>query len=222
MQNFDTPSPITVVLNIPAGRVQLTASDRSDTRVAVLPSEASKKRDVKAAEQTTVEFRDGVLSIATADPNRILGSSGSLEITIELPAGSRVEGKAGAAELYSTGRLGVVGFEGGYRVVKLDEVAGAELKVHTGEVSVARLTGSARIVNGMGDITVDEAVEGAVEVSTGAGNLSVSAARGVSATLDAGTSYGRVNNALNNSDGAAAGLKVKATTGKGDITAVSL
>src|ERR1700756_1354712 len=124
MQTYQTPSPVTVVLDIPAGQIRLVATERTDTTVEVLPSGASKRRDVKAAEQTTVEFADGVLRIATADPNKVLGSSGSLDVTIALPAGSRIEGKAGAAELSSSGRLGTVSFDGAYRTVELDEIAG--------------------------------------------------------------------------------------------------
>ncbi|MGW1056205.1 hypothetical protein [Streptomyces sp. NPDC002521] len=45
-------------------------------------------------------------------------------------------------------------------------------------------------------------------------------AAGVSAALDAGTSHGRVSNALRN-DGTA-GLEIRATTSNGDITARSL
>jgi hypothetical protein len=222
MQKFDTPSPVSVVLEIPAGRVRFVATERTDTTVEVLPAEASKKRDVKAAEQTAVEYADGVLRIVTADPNKLFGSSGSLDVTVALPAGSRVEGKAGAAELSSTGRLGEVVFDGGYRAVELDEVGGAQLKVHTGAVSVARLTGSAQITNGQGDISVAEAVAGTVELRTGSGNLSVTAAPGVSGTLEASTAYGRISNAMKNADGAGAGLVVKATTSQGDITAGSL
>ena len=63
MQKFDTPAPISAVLDIPAGRIQFIAADRADTTVEVLPADASKSRDVKAAEQTTVEYADGVLRI---------------------------------------------------------------------------------------------------------------------------------------------------------------
>lgn len=222
MKKFDTVGPISVVLDIPAGRIRFVAGDRADATVQVLPAQASKKRDVKAAEQTGVEYRDGVLRIATADPHRIFGSSGALDVTVELPAGSRVEGRAGAAELRSTGRLGEVVFEGGYRTVDLDETAGARLKVHTGDVAVARLTGPAQISTGKGDITVAEAGAGEVELRAESGTISVTAAAGVSATLDAGTGYGRISNALKNVDGAAAVLTVKATTAHGDITATSL
>ena len=56
MQKFDTPAPISAVLDIPAGRIQFIAADRADTTVEVLPANASKSRDVKAAEQTTVDY----------------------------------------------------------------------------------------------------------------------------------------------------------------------
>jgi hypothetical protein len=42
-----------------------------------------------------------------------------------------------------------------------------------------------------------------------------------SASLDAGTSYGRIRNAVKNTGGAA-DLDIHATTGRGDITASSL
>jgi hypothetical protein len=221
MQKFDTPNPVSVIVEIPAGQIRFVASERTDTTVEVLPAEASKKRDVKAAEQTAVEYSEGVLRVVTADPNKLFGSSGSLTVTIALPAGSRVTGKAGAAALASTGRLAEVVFDGGYRTVELDEVGTAQLKVHTGEVTVARLTGPAHITNGQGDITVAEAVAGVVELRTGSGNLSVTAAPGVSGTLDASTTYGRISNAMQNTDGAGSALTVKATTSQGDITAAS-
>ncbi|MFD0147977.1 hypothetical protein ACWGQ4_03625 [Streptomyces sp. NPDC055721] len=50
MQKFDTPAPVSVVLDIPAGRIRTNAADRTDTTVEVLPLDASKSRDVKAAD----------------------------------------------------------------------------------------------------------------------------------------------------------------------------
>ena len=222
MQNFATPGPVSVVLEIPAGAVRLVATERTDTVVDVQPADASKKRDVKAAEQTAIAFQDGVLSVTTAESHRVLGGSGALHVTIELPVGSRLDGKAGAAELHTTGRLGDVAFDGGYTVVSIEEAAGAVLKVHTGDVAINCLTGSAQVRNGKGDITIAEAHAGQVELRADMGNLSVTAAPGVSATLDADTAKGRITNTLRNTEGAAAGLAVKATTSHGDITAASL
>ncbi|MEV5314725.1 MULTISPECIES: DUF4097 family beta strand repeat-containing protein [unclassified Streptomyces] len=221
MQKFDTPAAVTAVLDIPAGRIQLIAADRADTTVEVLPANAAKSRDVKAAEQVQVVYSDGVLRIEAPEAkNRVLGQSGSVEVTVQLPAGSRVEANAAAAEFRGVGRLGDVALTGGHRSVKLDEAASARLAALDGDVTVGRLGGPAEISTQRGDIQITEAVRGTVTLRTGQGGISVGAARGVSASLDAGTGYGRVSNTLKN-DGTAE-LDIHATTGQGDITARSL
>ncbi|MDN3296183.1 DUF4097 family beta strand repeat-containing protein [Streptomyces ficellus] len=223
MQKFDTPAPISAVLDIPAGRIRFIAADRADTAVEVLPADASNGRDVKAAERTEVAYGDGVLRIGAAPAkNRILGSSGSIEVTIQLPAGSQVEVKAASAEFRGVGRLGDVAFEGAQGSVKLDEAASARLTLLAGDVSVGRLGGPAEISTQKGDIHIAEAVRGTVVLRTESGEVSIGAARGVSASLDAGTAHGRIHNALKNTDGAAAGLTIHATTAYGDISARSL
>ena len=221
-QKFDTPAPVSAVLDIPAGRLQFIAADRADTTVEVLPANAAKSRDVKAAEEIEVAYGDdGVLRIAApAAKNRILGNSGSVEVTVQLPAGSRIEGKSAAAELRGVGRLGDVVFEGAYRQIKIDEVASLHLTAVDGDVVVGRLSGSSEISTARGDIRISEAVRGTLVLRTESGDISVGAATGVSAALDAGTGHGRVSNSLKN-DGTAE-LDIRATTNHGDITARSL
>jgi DUF4097 and DUF4098 domain-containing protein YvlB len=220
MHKFDTPTPISAVLHIPAGRVQFIAAERADTTVEVLAANPAKSRDVKTAEQTTVEYADGVLRIETPVEDRYRGPSGSIEVTVKLPAGSQVEGKTAAAELRTVGRLGDVAFEGAYRRIKLDETEGLRLTALDGDVEVGRLGGPAQISTVRGDITIAEATGGTLVLATRSGDISVGAAAGVSASLDAGTGYGRVGNALKN-DGTAE-LDIRATTSKGDIAARSL
>jgi hypothetical protein len=221
MQKFDTPAPISTVVDIPAGRVHLNASDRTDTTVEVAPANASKSRDVTAAEQTTVSFADGVLRIQTAGPtSQLFGPSGSVEVTVNLPADSSVEAKTGSSELRSVGRLGDLAFEGAYRQIKIDEAASVRLTAVDGDVEVGRLGGPAKISTARGDIRIAEAVRGIVVLETHSGAISVTAAAGVSATLDAATPDGRVSNTLKN-DGTAE-LDIRATTSHGDIAARSL
>jgi len=221
MQTFDTPAPISAVLDIPAGRVQFVAADRADTTVDVRPADPAKSRDVQTAERTTVTYTDGVLRIHTSGTrNQLFGPSGSLEVTVQLPAGSRVEGKAASAELRGVGRLGDVTFEGAYRQTKIDEAASVRLTAIDGDVEIGRLNGPAEISTTRGDLRINEAVRGAVVLRTQSGDISVAAAAGVSAALDAGTDYGRVSNTLKN-DGTAE-LDIRATTSRGDISAHSL
>ncbi|MYQ77627.1 MULTISPECIES: hypothetical protein [unclassified Streptomyces] len=222
MPKFDTPAAVTARVAIPAGLIRFIAADRADTVVEVLPADPSKSRDTKAADRVEVAYADGVLDIRAAKEgrNRLLGDSGSVEITVQLPAGSHVEAKAGAAEFRGVGRLGDVVFEGGHRSVKVDEAAGARISAHDGAVIIRRLTGPGELSTQRGDVTVEEATRGELTLSTQLGDITVGAARGVPAVLDAGTVLGRVDNALMN-DGAPA-LTIRATTTKGDITARSL
>lgn len=221
MQKFDTPAPITAVLDVPAGRIRVIAADRADTTVEVLPADASKGRDVKAAERVTVAYGDGVVRIgAPAAKSRYVGPRGSVEVTVRVPAGSRVEAKADSTEFRAVGRLGDIAFDGAYRHIRIDEAAGVRLTAIDGDVEVGRLGGPAEISTARGDIRLTEAVRGRVVLRTRSGDISVGAASGVSASLDAGTGRGRVGNALRN-DGATE-LDIRATTSHGDITARSL
>lgn len=223
MQQFDTPTPITAVVSVPAGRIQVIAADRTGTTVEVLPAKTSKSRDVKAAERTTVEFDGGVLRVSTTlEGNQILGPSGSVEVTVQVPSGSNIEVKSAGAEFRGVGRFGEVDCDGVYGAVKIDEASNVRLAALGGEVTVGRLTGPGEISTQNGDIRIAEATAGTLVLSTQMGDVTVDAAPGVSATLDAGTGHGRVNNALKNTEGTTAGLAIRATTGHGDITARSL
>ncbi|MFI5771016.1 DUF4097 family beta strand repeat-containing protein [Streptomyces sp. NPDC051658] len=222
MQKFATPAAVQAVLDVPAGRIQFIAADRTDTTVEVRPTNPAKSRDVKTAEQTEVTYADGVLRIQAPEAkNRILGNCGSVDVTIQLPVGSHVEAKAAAAEFRGVGRLGDVAFDGGYGSVKLDEAASARLTGLDAHITVGRLNGPGEISTQRGDVNITEVVRGTLTLNTQQGDITVGAAHGVAAALDAGTGYGRINNALKNTDGAP-GLTIKATTSQGDITAHSL
>ncbi|MET9180356.1 DUF4097 family beta strand repeat-containing protein [Kitasatospora aureofaciens] len=222
MQKFATPAPVSAVLDIPAGRIRFIAADRTDTVVEVRPADASKSRDVKAAERIEVRYADGVLRIQAPEAeNRVLGNSGTAEVTVQLPVGSRVEAKAALGEFRGVGRLGDVTLRAAQGTVKLDETAGAHLTLQAGDIAVGRLGGPAEIRTRKGDLQIAEAVRGDVTLRTEYGQIAVGAARGTSAALDAGTGHGRIHNALKNADGTP-GLTIHATTGYGDITARSL
>jgi hypothetical protein len=74
MQKFDTPAPISAVLDIPAGRVQFIAADRADTavvgRLAGAAEISTGKGDISVAEAVrgTVVLRTeaGEISVGAA------------------------------------------------------------------------------------------------------------------------------------------------------------
>ncbi|MGW2210778.1 DUF4097 family beta strand repeat-containing protein [Streptomyces sp. NPDC001781] len=221
MQTFATPAPVPVVLDVPAGHLRFAASDRTDTTVEIQPADPSRSRDVKAAERTTAEHRDGTLHI-TAEPtkNRLLGNSGFVRVTVHLPTGSPLRATTASADLRTTGRLGEVTYDSAHGTVSLDHTGDARLSLLAGDITVTRLDGSADISTRKGDIHVAEAVQGTVTLHTEAGNLTIGAAPTASATLDAATTHGRITNSLKNTG--TPDLTIHATTTAGDITARSL
>ncbi|HEY3708864.1 MAG TPA: DUF4097 family beta strand repeat-containing protein [Amycolatopsis sp.] len=221
MQTFATPAPITATLDFPAGRVHLHAADRADTTVEIRPADPGKNRDVKAAGQTTVSHTDGILRIhAPQGKNQHFGPSGSIDVTVKLPTGSRVEATTTTAELDSTGRLDEVSFTGAYRHISLAHTGRVHLTATDGDVHISRLDGPADISTARGDIHIGEATTGTVTLTTQSGTITVGAAPGVSASLDAGTTHGRIDNTLKNNG--TPELTIRATTSQGDIVAHSL
>ncbi|GAA2141924.1 DUF4097 family beta strand repeat-containing protein [Actinomadura napierensis] len=220
MNTFQTPAPITAAFDVPAGRIQVIAADRTDTVVEVRPANAGKGRDTKAAEQATVEFTDGVLHVRAATGHQHLGGSGAIEVTVQLPAGSGVQANASATEFRAVGRLGDVAFDGAYHHIKIDEATGVQLTATDGDIEVGHLTGPADISTARGDIRINHTTGGTVVLRTQSGDITVAAAPGVSASLDAGTAHGRITNTLKNNG--TTDLTINATTTNGDITARSL
>jgi hypothetical protein len=154
MSTFDTPEPISAVVELSVGDVRVTASDRDDTVVEIRPSDDSHEPDVRAAEQTRVEYSAGRL-LVKAPRQRGLSLSrgpGLIDVTIDLPAGSQLYGDASVAAFHCAGRLGE-----------------CRIKTSTGDIQFEH-TGPLTVSTGAGAITVDRA-EGRVEISTGSGRI---------------------------------------------------
>jgi len=220
MQTFTTPAPISAILTIPAGRIRVTATSQDSTTVQVSPADPSKSRDVKLAGQITVGYSDGTLQVTAPPGHKILGSTGAVEVEVRLPAGSGVRATAASAQLTTEGPLGDVAFDSSQATVTVEQAATARLTTVDGDITVGRVDGDAEIRTVKGDIVVSEAASGTVVLHTQAGAISVGVPAGVSATLDAGTTVGRIQNTLKNTGSPA--LTIRATTTVGDITASSM
>lgn len=221
MQKFDTPAPVSASLSVPAGRLQLIAADRADTTVDIRPADPKSKKDIKAAEEMQVSYADGALRITNPEPkNRAFGPSGAVEVTVQLPAGSPVTVEVADGEIRGVGRLGDLAVDASRATVKLDESAATRVTVAAGDITLGRVTGGAEVRTQKGHITVTAAAHGALDLRTEMGDITVGTPQGTDATLDAGTSHGRVANSLTNSGGSPA-VTIRATTSYGDITARS-
>ena len=208
MPTFPAPAPITAVLDQVAGSVHVVAGDRDDVVVTVLPANPGKPADARMAQETSVDFANGVLTVASARGVKtlVIGPKGAVAVTIELPAGSSLNGKIAFGALDTEGSLGVVDVTlsaGNARVEDADRlavnasagsivagrVAGpAELKASAGSVRVREVAGDATIRSANGHTTVS-VVTGSLTVSGAHGDIIVGRVAG---SLVAKASYGNV------------------------------
>ncbi|HEU5002624.1 MAG TPA: DUF4097 family beta strand repeat-containing protein [Actinomycetota bacterium] len=161
MPVFATPGPIAVTVQVAMGRIEIAATDRTDTAVEVRPSNASKKGDVTAAEQARVEFADGRLVVRTSKgwgKYTFWGPKESVDVRIELPAGSHLTSELGTGTLKTTGVLGDVNATVGAGDIQMED------------------SGPVHLRTGFGDITAGSV--GALQISTGSGQIHVGAVNG--------------------------------------------
>ena len=177
--NFNTPSPITVALSLYVADVTFTASDRTDTIVEVRPSNPNKAADIKAAENTRLEYDDATrtLSIVSRKPrSRFVNFSSkrpeSINVVIQLPTDSDVRGEADLGDFQSVGVLGTVALKTDLGVVRLAETGPLNLRGGVGEITVEAVGGSAVVHSASNDIRIG-AVDGTADISADNGKVRV-------------------------------------------------
>jgi hypothetical protein len=172
MPTFETPEPISVTVEFGVGDLRIVASDRTDTMVEVRPSDPTKKADVTAAQQTRVEYAGGRLLIKAPKNWRqysFRGGGESVDVQVELPAGSQLRGETGVAALRCRGRLGECRYKTGIGDIQLDRAGAVQLRTGVGDITVERAGGDAELTTGSGSLRVD-GVDGTAVVKNSNGD----------------------------------------------------
>ena len=178
MPTFDTPEPITATIDLAIGDVRISAGARDTTVVDVQPSDASNEEDLKLAEQTRVEYANERLLVKTPKLRSWLSKRGpSVDVRIELPAGSHVHGTIGMGDFQCDGRLGDCRIKTGLGRIRLDHGDELNLKSGAGDISVDRATGRVEVTSGAGDVRLRE-LDGSAVIKNSNGDTWVGAAGG--------------------------------------------
>lgn len=193
---FPAPTPVPVVVDVPFGNLHVVAGERDDVVVTVLPADPSKSGSVRAADETRVE-RDGdtvrIVYPSVWKQYVLPFAAGGALVTVELPVGSDLRGKAGS--LHAEGRLGTVDMVLNSGDARVEEADAVSLKVSAGSVTLGRVTGpvhvrasagSVRIGDLTGDGTIRAAngtttvgsVDGVLEIAGAHSDVSVGRVRG--------------------------------------------
>ncbi len=185
LSTFNTPSPVAVVLDLYVADVRFAVSDRTDTIVDVRPSDPNKGADVKAAENTRVEYDEATrtVSIVSRKPrSRFVNFSTkrpeSIDVVVELPTDSDVRGEADLGDFQADGALGTVVLKTDLGAIRLAETGSLNVKNGVGAITVDGVGGAADVHASSGDIRLG-AVDGTADVSNSNGKLWVGVVTGL-------------------------------------------
>jgi Toastrack DUF4097 len=200
MSHFETPQPISLVLELRVADVRVAAGERADTTVQVRPSDPSRRDDVTAAEHTRVEYADGRLLVK--GPRRLrewspFSDGGSIDVDIELPAGSDLSGHTAAGGFRCTGSLRRCELKSSAGEISVDQAERVKLAT-AGDITVERVTGDADLVTATGDVragaiggsAVIKNSNGDTRIAEAGGDLQIKAANG---DVDVASSHGSVS-----------------------------
>ena len=208
MSTYPVTGPVSVLVELVAGALSVTATDTDEVVVDVRPTDPSKSQHVKSAEQTRVELTDGRLVVhqpKTLAHYSWFGSGISVDVAIRVPAGSALEVQSPYASVRADGTLGPTVVKTSYGDVTLDQVERPWLHTGYGAITARRIVGDAELV-GAGRIRIGEidgaatirnkyegttigVVTGRLEINASYGDIDVDHALG---PVAARTAYGRV------------------------------
>ena len=184
--HFHTPDPVQLSVENGSGRVRVTATETSETRVVVTG---------RHSDEVDVTQHDREIRIVP--PRRRAGFFGddSLDIEVSLPLGSDLSARTGSADVVADGAVGTVQVKTGSGDVELQEVledvqvkcgsgdvrigeaqAAVAVSTGSGDVEIGRSRGPAVVKTGSGDVRFREAATD-VSVMTGSGDLLIDTAR---------------------------------------------
>lgn len=240
MHEFDSPGPVSVVVEAFVGHISVIATDRTSTVVEVRADGQHRHPDMEFVEQTRVEYSEGRLRVSTPRPlsseQPISRAYGVIEVVIEVPTGSHVRADTEMGTIRTEGRLGDCRLTSSLGDVRVDRVGNVELATSMGVVAVGTVTGTLRARSGNGDISigtaesavtasteagsirVDRIVQGRICLESAMGELDIGVRAGTAAMLDLHTDFGRVLNDLDTAgrpgcSGRTAEIRARVVTG---------
>lgn len=177
MPSFDTPEPISATAHVSAGSIWFTAGDRLDTVVEVRPRDPKREQDVRSADQTEVTYSSGLLTVRTPKQRYLFGRTGTVDVLVELPTGSRIDMTGAWAQVLGEGRLGEVRVKTSSGDVRLDTTGPLQLTASHGSITIGRVEGKADITTSSGSLRVGT-VDGPAVLKNSHGTTTVGAATG--------------------------------------------
>jgi DUF4097 and DUF4098 domain-containing protein YvlB len=158
MPTYPTPDPVTLVVRIPSGRIEITTEDVLETTVDVRRMDS---RGDAGPDDVVVDFRPSVrdggqlMVVAERGHKSWFGKDTAYHVTIRTPHGADVQGVSGSADFRGVGRFGTI-----------------EVRSASGDVWFDDVTGRTSVKSASGDLRLGS-TEGPVNVNTTSGSAEI-------------------------------------------------
>lgn len=209
MHEFPCPQPITLVVRIMGGALDVVAEERDTATVDVSPYDHSAAAR-EAAGGTRVELEDQTLVVEVPQNHRrLFGRTGPVRIVVRVPVDSALLVQGASATVDCQGRYASASINTASGPVRLDQVTGdATINTASGDARIGRVDGELRTHSASGEVAAEqvgravtahsasggitiERAGGSVQAQTASGDLRVGTAS--SGTVRAGTASGNVS-----------------------------
>jgi len=223
---FPGSDPLDVHIDVPSGSIDLSAEPTDMIRVTAEPGHSGGfgwdlleqlqeqfgdlgRRGPDPASLLRVECADGRLEITAPKGAGLRRRGSGVQLTVQVPAGSRCMISTASADITCLGSLGALTVRTASGDVRAAVSTGpADIQTASGDVWMDQVSGDARLHSASGDIRLDQAAAD-VLVNTASGDLALGAAAG-SVTVRGASGDVRL-------DCVASG-EVSVTTVSGDVT----
>ncbi len=184
IKTFETPGPVTLVVRVPSGDIDLQTEETTQTTVEI---EASDEQLVESARVEARPRGEGHEVIVEFDRPRSgfsfglqlerlafgIWRDGDVRVSVRAPIGANVEVRTGSGDVQAHGRFGSVEAEDGSGDLSLDVIGGTlNLKAGSGDVEAREVTGRANVQTGSGDVELGR-VGDATKIRSGSGDVLV-------------------------------------------------
>jgi hypothetical protein len=174
---FETPAPIRLKVEIPAGRITLIAEATGETHITLTAVNGSATARQLIADAEITQSGDDVVVRIPQSAVRLWGLRAAVDAEIHLPLESAATVGTGSGAIESFGRLGLVRASSGSGAIRLDECAEAQAHTGSGEIAVKGASGSVDAKTGSGHVTLGK-VGADARIATGSGHAEIVAVGG--------------------------------------------
>lgn len=213
MPSFETPDPVTLTVDVPAGALRIDADSTGTSSVELRPARSGDSDAEALVALSRVEHRGDEIVVHVPDEKHgRFRRTPEVVVEIRVPFGSRLVAHTGSADVTVTGELGNTKIGTGSGDVSLTDVDGSlEVESGSGDVRVGSVARDATIKTSSGDVTVETCCDTS-KIHTASGDVQVGTAE---AMLDARTASGDVEVA-----GAEGPVVVRTASGDVDLRRV--